>query len=235
MSGVDEPSRVSLADAYALRTPDDSRALYARWAATYESEFVSGNGYVIPERVAEIFLAATAGPGPADASYPERLVLDVGCGTGLVAAAMIKHSPAAEPGWIVDGIDISPEMLSEAARKRGPDAAPLYRRLIEADLTAAIDIADGTYSAVISAGTFTHGHLGPNALSALIRLGRLGALFVIGINAAHYAALGFEARLEEEIRSGRIMDLTTSVTEIYTPGGEHSADRAVVVVFRRTA
>ena len=46
---------VTLAEAYALQTPEDSRRLYARWAATYESEFVALNQYVIPDRVAAVF------------------------------------------------------------------------------------------------------------------------------------------------------------------------------------
>ena len=53
---------VTLADAYALVTPQDSRQLYARWAATYESDFVALNQYVIPDRVAEVF-ADAAGRG----------------------------------------------------------------------------------------------------------------------------------------------------------------------------
>jgi len=51
---------VTLDDAYALATPQDSRQLYARWAATYESDFVVLNQYVVPDRVA----AATATSDP---------------------------------------------------------------------------------------------------------------------------------------------------------------------------
>ena len=40
---------VTLSDVYALVTPQDSRRLYARWAATYESDFVALNQYVIPD------------------------------------------------------------------------------------------------------------------------------------------------------------------------------------------
>ena len=52
---MSEEQPVTLADAYALVTPQDSRQLYARWAATYESDFVAFNQYVIPDRVAEVF------------------------------------------------------------------------------------------------------------------------------------------------------------------------------------
>ena len=48
-------------------------------------------------------------------------VLDVGCGTGLVAVALVRD--AADDGfdWMIDGVDISPEMLAVSATKIRPD------------------------------------------------------------------------------------------------------------------
>jgi SAM-dependent methyltransferase len=222
---TDEPP-VTLDDAYALVTPQDSRRLYARWAATYESDFVALNQYVIPDRVAEVFAdAARRVNGP---------LLDVGCGTGLVAAALVRNAAGDGDDWVIDGVDISPEMLAVSATKARPDGRPLYRRLIEGDLTAHVDITDSSYAGVLSAGTFTHGHLGPAALSALIRFGRPGAVFAIGINAEHFAAMGFADQLADESASGTICDLDPRVVEMYLPGSEHFGANAVVAVFRRT-
>jgi SAM-dependent methyltransferase len=219
---------VTLADAYALVTPQDSRQLYARWAATYESDFVELNQYVIPDRVAEIF-ADAAGHVEGRIDGP---VLDVGCGTGLVAVALVRDAAGAGV-WVIDGVDISPEMLAVSAAKTRPDGRPLYRRLLEADLTAAVDIADGTYAGALSAGTFTHGHLGPAALSTVIRLGRPGAVFAIGINGEHYAALGFADHLADELAAGTIIDLDPKIVEMYHPDSGHYGATAVVAVFRR--
>ncbi len=199
MDTMSDDRPVTLADAYALETPHDSRRLYARWAATYESEFVARNQYVIPDRVAEVFaeVAGRAGgvKGP---------VLDVGCGTGLVGMALVRDTAGDGVDWMIDGVDISPEMLAVVGRRRSrPDGRPLYRHLIEADLTAPVDIADGSYAGVLSAGTFTHGHLGPEVLSALVRFGRPGALFAIGINAEHFAAMGFADQLADESAAAR--------------------------------
>src|SRR5215204_905844 len=155
---------VSLEDAYALSTPDDSRELYARWAATYESGFVQDNLYVIPQQVAAVFAEVGDPAGPA---------LDVGCGTGLAGQALVGDGR----GWTIDGVDISPEMLAAAATKRRADGSPTYRRLFEADLTVPVDEAAGQYAGVFSSGTFTHGHLGPPALHGLLRLGRPGCIF----------------------------------------------------------
>jgi SAM-dependent methyltransferase len=226
---MNDEQPVTLDDAYALVTPQDSRQLYARWAATYESDFVALNRYVIPDRVAEVFADAA---GRVDGSV-DGPVLDVGCGTGLVAVALVRDAAADGVDWVIDGVDISPEMLAVAAAKIRPDGRPLYRHLFEADLTAPVDIADGSYAAVISAGTFTHGHLGPAALSTLIRFGRPGALFAIGINAEHFAAMGFAGHLATELAAGTIRDLEPTTVEMYLPESEHYGATAVVVVFHR--
>jgi SAM-dependent methyltransferase len=217
---------VTLADAYALVTPQDSRRLYARWAATYESDFVALNQYVIPDRVAEVFADSVG--------RVEGPVLDVGCGTGLVAVALVRLAAAESVDWVIDGVDISPEMLAVSGTKTRPDGRPLYRHLLEADLTESVTIAEGSYAGVLSAGTFTHGHLGPGALSGLIRFGRPGALFAIGINAEHFAAMGFAGRLAEELDAGTICDLGSRVVQMYLPDSEHYGETAVVAVFRRS-
>jgi len=226
-----EPDRVTLDDAYALRTPEDSRALYARWAATYESDFVADTLYVIPDRVAEVFAEVAAELGdPLTAPAADRCVLDVGCGTGLVAAALVRNGGGTD--WVIDGVDISAAMLGQAAGKRRADDRPLYRHLIEADLTGDPDIAAGAYAGLMSAGTFTHGHLGPEALSGLIRFGRRGAIFAIGINAEHFRERGFAAQLDAELAAGRIVDLQPRVVQMYLPGSSHEGETAVVAVFR---
>ena len=141
---MSEEQPVTLADAYALVTPQDSRQLYARWAATYESDFVASQSVRDPRPCRGVF-ADAAGPvnGP---------VLDVGCGTGLVAVALVRDAAGDGVDWVIDGVDISPEMLAMSGAKIRPDGRPLYRQLLEADLTASVDIADGSYAGVLSAG-----------------------------------------------------------------------------------
>src|SRR4051794_11273792 len=97
-----------LAAAYALDGPDANRELYARWADTYERGFIAESGYIYHQQVATVF-AQWCLPG----LRPDDAVVDVGCGTGLAGAALRAHAAIA-----IDGLDISPEMLGEAARKR---------------------------------------------------------------------------------------------------------------------
>lgn len=197
--------------AYALETPEDSKRLYADWAASYDQSFAAEMDYQMPRRIAALYREVGAGAGP---------VADVGAGTGLV----VEDLPVAE-GLAVDALDISAEMLAEAG-KRGK-----YRRLIECDLTQTLPIEGAQYGAVISAGTFTHGHVGPEALVELLRIARPGAVFVLGINAAHFVARGFEAKLAA--LAGRIERLEIRSLPIYGAGGDpaHQDDTASVAVF----
>src|SRR5262245_54478277 len=153
---IGEPVDDLLAAAYALDGPDANRALYARWADTYETGFIVDRGYIYHDQVAEVFAAhALAQVGPSD------VIVDLGCGTGLAGSALRRHAVI-----IIDGIDVSPEMLRQAAAKQHGDAA-VYRELIEADLTRPLTIDTHTYAGAVSVGTFTHGHLGPDALSEI--------------------------------------------------------------------
>ena len=73
---VSDKRSISVDDAYDLETPEDSIRLYADWAGTYDTDFVSRLGYVYHRAVAELLIdRAGSDPGA---------VLDVGCGTGVV-------------------------------------------------------------------------------------------------------------------------------------------------------
>lgn len=217
MTGNDE-SVPGLDAAYAVESPEDNRKLYAGWAPTYESEFIADSRYVYHRHVAAIFV-----DGFADMGSP---VLDVGCGTGIVGEELRVLGVE-----IVDGIDISPEMLA-MARAKVDGSGPVYRNLIEADLTGPIEIESGVYGGIVSAGTFTHGHLGPDALAELLRVAHPGARCAIGINAAHFEEHGFAARFERYAADGTIGHFELIDTIIYGGADEQDLDHvARVAVF----
>ncbi len=220
-SGDSEQVDELLAAAYALDGPDANRSLYARWAATYEVDFIAESGYRYHERVAAVFAEHCLPTLGAD-----EAVADVGCGTGIVGQALVRHRSV-----IVDGLDISPEMLQQAAHKTH-DAAPVYRRLLEADLTEPLTIEPGTYAGLISVGTFTHGHLGPEVLDGLLTIVRRGGCCAIGINAAHFASHGFATALERLVDEGRIERLHLVDVSIYGDDDHTDPDQyAHVAVF----
>lgn len=207
--GMDK--RPDLAAAYDLRSPDDSRRLYADWAATYDADFADAMDYRLPEAVARRFVEL-GGAGP---------VLDLGAGTGLVGALLARAELQ------VDGTDISPEMLAVAARRGA------YVRLFEGDMTARLPVPDGAYAGLVSAGTFTNGHVGPDALAEVVRLAAPGGLAVLSVNAVHWRAMGFADAVAG--LSGEIEQVETPRVPIYGAGasGDHAQDEAVLLSFRK--
>ncbi len=209
---MSEKENPGLTDAYALETPDDSRRLYRDWAATYEDEFAARMDYVYPRRVAELFAERADPRGPA---------IDLGAGTGLVGRALAEIGVAD-----VDGLDISADMLAVAEAKGG------YRRLIEADMTARLPLDDGAYRGAVSAGTFTHGHVGPSALGEVLRVTAPGGVLALGVNAAHFEAQGFAAAFERLAGAGAITPVEYVEIGIYGERAdhEHRDETALVAV-----
>jgi hypothetical protein len=83
----------------------------------------------------------------------------------------------------------------------------------------------------ISAGTFTHGHLGPDALINVLSAVRPGGQMVVGINKEHYGVNGFEAALQEATNRQRISAPTFTEVQIYDEGSPHYGDLALVTSF----
>ncbi len=199
--------------AYSLKTPQDSVRLYADWAEDYDSGFAAEQDYRLHIHTARAF-AGAGGQGP---------VLDVGAGTGLCSEVLADLGIGP-----LDAADISREMLAVAAQKG------LYRRTVEADLTKGLPLAPASYAGVVSSGTFTTGHVGPEALDALLPVARPGALFAISINAAHYQAAGFAAKLEA-LAEGPIRELRLPEVRIYgdEAAGPHRDDTALIALFEK--
>ncbi len=199
-------------DAYALETPDDSRRLYADWAETYDDGFVAEQHYELHLHVARVFKEA-GGTGP---------VLDVGAGTGICGVAL--HDQGISP---IDATDISAEML-EVAQGKG-----VYRRTFVADITVPLDPPPQPYAGIVSSGTFTTGHVGPDAIDHLLDVAASGALFALSINAKHYSSAGFETKFDA--LSERVTDLRLPETRIYgtEASGPHGDDIALIATFRK--
>ena len=225
MGTSEEEPEFDLNDAYGVETPDDNRELYRRWASSFDDGFAASHGYVYDDNVAK----GLADRSP-DWSQP---ILDVGCGTGLVGLALSKVG-----AQTLDGIDLSPEMLEFAKAKRVDDQ-PLYRDLFEADLTQPITLSPGTYGSLVSAGTFTHGHLGPEPITRLVELIAPGGTGVIGVNSDHYASAGFEATINGLVEGGTITDLELVVVRVYDADSytaddvEHIDSTSTLVVFTK--
>ncbi|MDE0305879.1 MAG: methyltransferase domain-containing protein [Albidovulum sp.] len=200
--------------AYTLETGPEHRRYYDGWAPSYDTKFADAEGYVYPAAVASRFLEiADAGDSP---------VADIGCGTGLVGT---KFKGAA---FEIDGFDISPGMIREAEKKG------VYGKLVELDLLDRKDLPVDKYGGLVSCGTFTLGHLGPDGLMNSLVLAKRGALCVFGINARHFEQAGFEEFLRRLCREGRTTAPQIETVRIYdsTTDDADLVNLAKLAIFR---
>ena len=210
---------LGLDEAYSVKTPDDNRRLYAKWAATYESSFVDAKQYRYPKAIAEVFN---------DVLPPVNRVLDIGTGTGLTGMYVTRLRPEV----VIDGMDISPEMLAQAQLKTREDGSVVYRSLYERDLTVAVPNENAPYEALFSSGTFTHGHLGPECLRNLLPLLAHDGWLVVGVNNEHFESKGFAGELESLVALGAIQTPEILRIDVYEPGSVHYGDQARVILTR---
>lgn len=142
-----------LARAYALRSndPDETLKLYADWAETYDQTMLDGLSYRSPRRIAALAAETEA--------RRDVRVLDVGCGTGLLA-----NSLRTQGFHRIDGLDYSAPMLAVAQREGRIDEAFLR------DLNEGLEMGAECYDMLASTGTFTHGHVGAGCLPELLAL-----------------------------------------------------------------
>lgn len=167
----------------AMTAQDDAHEVYEAWAPSYEADLVEGYGYTAHRIAAEAMAAAC----------PDRAaeVLDVGCGTGLVAGAL-----AAEGFTVIDGLDASPRMLAEA-RAKG-----VYRNLVRGDVRDPGAIEPGRYDAVAAVGVFGGGHVGPQDLECFARPVRAGGAIVLYANGIPYVEDDYPSHLQRLEEAG---------------------------------
>ena len=168
--------------------------------------------YVLPDRMAAAFIAA-GGTAP---------ILDLGAGTGLLGAALRRYGLLE-----IEGTDISQEMLTVAKAKQ------VYQRVFTGDLTERLPVADASYNGVISAGTFTTGHVGPTALDEVLRVARPSAVIGITINAQHWQTAGFAKKFEAIAPQITAFDLQDVAIYGTDNASEHKDDIGKIALFRK--
>ena len=134
---------------------DELEGIYKNWASDYESDVINLAGYVGHLITSDLLLNYLRNT--------ESIVLDAGCGTGLVGEILYKNNFRN-----MDGVDFSQEMLNIASQKN------IYQSLKLVDLTKKLDYKNDSFDAIICAGTFTCGHVGPEALREMVRITKHG-------------------------------------------------------------
>lgn len=216
MNGDDPEEGVRLLHrAYRLGAPDTHIDFYRDFAELYDSTYAANLGYIYPLGIASVLSGQ---------QRPQGAILDIGCGTGLVATAIRK----VDPSVVIDGVDISPDMLGKA-RAKGE-----YRDLIAADLTSDYSHIAGNYAAIVSAGTFTFGHLGPKLIPGMVGLCRPGAVAALGVNSVYFVEQEFRDVLDSLVSGGRVANVALHEMPIYDGRDEaHQDDTAMILAFTK--
>ncbi len=144
------------------RTPAELAAAYADWAGKYDADLVGEMGYEAPRAAAEILHTSLASP--------DARILDAGCGTGLVGEELHRLGYKR-----LVGLDYSTDMLQHARTKN------VYVELLQGDLTKPLELEADQFDATICVGTFTLGHVGPDAIAHLVRVTKAGGLICITV------------------------------------------------------
>ena len=143
--------------------------IYKNWAKKYEDDVINLAGYVGHLITSELLLSYL--------SNTQTKILDAGCGTGLVGEILNKNS-----FQNLIGVDFSQEMLNIAKQKN------VYQSLDLVDLTKKLDYEDNLFDAVICAGTFTCGHVGPEALREMVRITKQGGYICFTVRKQEWEA-----------------------------------------------
>jgi len=152
--------------------------LYRVWADNYDYDVVEVIGYVGHFITTEILLKYV--------DNSKSKILDAGCGTGLVGEVL--HEKKFNN---IVGIDFSQSMLEQAFKKN------VYQSLDLADLTEKLIYKDNTFDAIICAGTFTCGHVGPEAFFELIRVTKTGGYISFTVRDQEWDCLPYEETIKE--------------------------------------
>jgi len=183
-------------EAYRLENPEQAAEFYRKWARDYDRQMLDLRGYTSPATIAEQLVR----------HLPQKhaAVLDIGCGTGLTCRLL------AEQGYDrLDGIDLSQEMLT-VARERG-----IYRALLQADVNQPLALQTASYDGVISSGTFTHGHVGPQPLTEIFRVLKPGGVLACTVHQDLWQALGFADRFAALVSDGTATEVSRELGSYY--------------------
>ncbi len=166
--------------------------VYREWADRYDHDLLNEMGYIAPVVAGRLLL-----------NYLDdkvARVMDAGCGTGLVGEYLHQN------GYLnIEGLDYSAQMLEKAREKR------VYKTLSQGDLMSPLDITDNCYDAVISVGTFTCGHVGPAALSELVRITKPGGYICLTVRDQAWEEDNYHAEMGQIEKNGlwKLLEVST--------------------------
>jgi len=165
-------------DIYKLKTSEELLKYYQDWTDKnkYNKDMVDWN-YTAPQETVSVLKKYIFNKN--------CKILDAGCGTGLVGIELKKCGYSN-----IEGVDFSQNML---------DLIPkgIYKKIEKVDLNKPLKFETNMYDVVMCVGTFTYGHVKPQALGELIRITKNKGLICFTINEGIYEKYGFDKKIKE--------------------------------------
>jgi len=169
-----------LARNYADLPSEQQKEVYRNWAKDYDRELIEDFGYVAPKQAVGALCQRM--------SNRFSPILDMGCGTGLVGKQLL-----AEGYHVVDGLDLSPEMLNKAR------ALGVYRNLGECDLSGKLELPQ-IYGAILCVGVFSHKLSQPFDLAKLFCGLLPSGLLIATVNGQGWKDIGWADLVQKSAR-----------------------------------
>ncbi len=148
---------------------------HARLAATYDAlaprrqQIIARLGY--PQAYANLVRQLRRDGWFAGLSADARM-LDCGIGTGALSVALLQHLPFQQ----IDGVDIAPRMLDEAAHRLQTAGVTLHAHINDIQ---ALPFDDATFDLVVSAHALEHLPNFAAGVRELVRVARPGAVMLL--------------------------------------------------------
>ena len=169
-------------DIYKITTSEELLKYYQNWTKKnkYDQDMIDLN-YVAPKESVSLLKKYQLNR--------ESKILDAGCGTGLVGIELKKNGYSN-----IYGIDFSQNMIDQIPKD-------IYKKIEKIDLNKPLKFKKNIYDVVMCVGTFTYGHVKPQALNELIRITNSGGLICFSINEGIFEKYGFDKKIKELSKS----------------------------------
>ena len=163
---------------YKLKTTEEVMKYYDEWGEKdkYNKDMVEWN-YTGPKETVDVIKKYLVNK--------DILIFDAGCGTGLVGLQLKKFGYNK-----FYGADLSQKLLDTVPKN-------LYQKLMKIDLNRTIGVKDNFYDLVMCVGTFTYGHVKPNALDEFVRITKKNGFICFTINEGIYKEYGFDKKIDK--------------------------------------